>query len=168
MTTPIWLLDVDGVINCFPAPKPGVVRRFGPFEHVEVLGFPIWFRPALVEFINRMHDEELVQIRWLTTWNKKAATDLAPALGLPQVGVIAGGETNEKWHVGGWWKLARVREIAAAGEPFIWTDDEIDKPMRLELAAPDRLIFRPHSCPGLTTDHEERIEEFLRGWAGDE
>lgn len=157
---PKWFLDIDGVINCWPAPNTVVEAEHGPFLRKKAAGYDIWFRPALVEFITRIHDEQFAEIIWTTTWQGDAARKLAPRLGLPKFDFVLHGHGEESWPGEGWWKLKRVQELAGGG-PFVWTDDDIDATART-LAPMGGLIIAPAHNPGLTADHETQIEEFLR------
>src|SRR3954468_11461291 len=63
---PVWLLDVDGVIN---------VRRPGwgapPFHDVAYTGDIGWrlrWAPALTARIRRLHREGVAEVRWCSTW----------------------------------------------------------------------------------------------------
>lgn len=49
----VLFLDVDGVIN-LDAPTTETRNELGPIEHVTVMGFDIFFRPIVVDRLNRL------------------------------------------------------------------------------------------------------------------
>lgn len=59
---PVWLLDVDGVLN---ASKPG---WGGPPRKTNVAGLTIRWAPPLVARIRTLHASGVVEVRWSTTW----------------------------------------------------------------------------------------------------
>ncbi len=88
---PLWLLDVDGVLNAITRrPDPGV---WGDWRHgratADGVAWPIWWSPSLTAGISRLHSRGLVEVRWLTTWADQANGDLGRLLGLPRLAVVA-------------------------------------------------------------------------------
>src|SRR5687768_389378 len=63
---PIWLLDVDGVINA-SRPGWGAAPRTG-YAYAGRSEFKIRWAPALLQRIRKLHSEGLVEIQWCTTW----------------------------------------------------------------------------------------------------
>lgn len=116
---PIWLLDVDGVLNAFDETRP-VLGDWGDWQTFTSNGFPIRYSPAMTARIRALHNNELVEIRWLTTWGAMANTHLKP-LSLPQLVVAGEVPIVER----GWWKLPVAQELFAQGNSIIWTDDDI-------------------------------------------
>ena len=163
---PIWLLDVDGVINA-----NGWTRResdFWPKESVrhELISLNQWQRyhifvaEGLIEFINEMQGSGKVEIVWATTWLDQANTHLAPAFGLPllEVGARPIGTDD------GNYKHRAAREAIAAGRSVIWTDDvEINDVMREEFLASGlrHLLIAPDEVYGLTPADCAKIREFV-------
>ena len=117
---PIWLLDVDGVINAFDETRP-VLGEWGDWETFTARGFPIRHSPAMVERIRALHEAGRVEVRWLTTWGSYANTDLEP-LGLPAFEVAAEQPFRERLS---WWKLPVAQDLFARGHQIIWTDDDL-------------------------------------------
>jgi hypothetical protein len=166
MTTnrPLWLLDVDGVINALPEDR-GVPDGY---KRVKVNGFWITYRPRLVEFIRDLHESGRVEVRWLTTWCDKAAELLAPELGLPLTCVVEGTRELVTGRAS-WWKAQAATRVLAADDtrPVIWTDDDLSYGNRagelewLRHYPSTTLLISPDPCVGLTDEQLDRIEEFL-------
>jgi len=131
---PLWLLDVDGVLN--PAHRPGpawerhqIANRVGQFD--------LWLNatqgPALVAAADRV-GAELV---WATMWEDEASTLLAPLLGLPDMPFIdmtdAWGYADAPMVHGKTPCVAQWVAEHAPDRPFVWFDDELTKHDRLWL-----------------------------------
>lgn len=168
---PVWFLDVDGVVNAFPAPKPHKSSA-AEFDRafVEARGsdgvhrpFEIWYRPAVVDFVNAMHRSRRVQVCWLTTWGPQAATALAPALGLDEFDCLDADDGTQP-SSDDWWKIRAIRERVPIGGRFVFTDDSLRKGSRRALREAygrDALLVTPMSSPGLTDAHMGSIREFV-------
>ena len=117
---PIWLLDVDGVINAFDESGP-VMGDWGDWTGFTARGFPIRYSPKMIARILALHEADRVEVRWLTTWGRHANTDL-PELGLPEFAVAAEMPFRER---DGWWKLPVAQELFDQGHAIIWTDDDM-------------------------------------------
>ncbi len=118
--TPIWLLDVDGVVNAFDETRP-VLGDWDDWQTFTACGFPMRYSPAMTSRIRTLHETGQVEVRWLTTWGRKANTDLKP-FGLPEFEVAAEQPFHERLS---WWKLPVAQELFAHGNAIIWTDDDI-------------------------------------------
>jgi hypothetical protein len=85
---PLWLLDVDGVLNAV-ASQP---RGWAQWRHGEAVAdgvpWPIRYAPALMRAIRRLHEHRLVECRWLTTWGDAANDELRRLLDLPPFAVV--------------------------------------------------------------------------------
>jgi hypothetical protein len=84
---PVWLLDIDGVVNAC-AKKPD--RNVWPLDQwwslkVDVGGhsWPVLVAEPVLAFIRRVHAEGLAEIRWHTTWQQDAKA-LEEACDLPE------------------------------------------------------------------------------------
>lgn len=117
---PIWLLDVDGVLNAFDETRP-VLGDWGDWQTFTARGFPIRYSPTMVGRILALHESGAVEVRWLTTWGRHANTDLTP-LGFPEFAVAAEMPFRER---DGWWKYPVAKELFEQGQAIIWTDDDI-------------------------------------------
>jgi hypothetical protein len=169
---PVWLLDIDGVINALAR---GPVRGSWPPDvwvqrtvHAMIPGtgpmlLPILAAHPVLEFVSRAFHSDVVEVRWHSTWRSSAVTDLAPALGLPAIPIsIAPEWTNRP--VTTWWKLPAAQRVLASKRPLVWTDDDINV-YRAELGdlteRPDALLISPDPVTGLVADELERIAAFV-------
>jgi hypothetical protein len=82
---PLWLLDVDGVLNAVTAKPDRSVWR--DWERgtatADGVSWPIRFSPSVTRAVARVHDERLAEVRWLTTWGRHANGELRRLLRLP-------------------------------------------------------------------------------------
>ncbi|MDG6100984.1 hypothetical protein Daura_01375 [Dactylosporangium aurantiacum] len=160
---PVWLLDVDGVIN---------VRRplWGPSLHRGTassagIDWPIRWAPALITRIRRLAATRLLEIRWCTTWCPDADA-LERLFHLPPLGRALSAADLDEAEETDRVKLAAAREVLAAGRRLVWTDDTAvpdPGPVAAELTAGGRaLLIKPHSRRGLRPSDLARIESFAR------
>jgi hypothetical protein len=157
MTVPIWFLDIDGVVNAAGADLPRHLTR----TEATTAGttWPIHYSPEVVDFINMMHRNGLVEVRWLTTWGQDARTSFAPAVGLDEFAAydMYDGET--------WWKA----EIVAASvtdevRPFVWTDDDLietDLTSLHDRSTLSSLPIAPATDVGLTSADLRQVAAFI-------
>lgn len=171
MPKPIWLLDVDGVLNAVSADPD---RNIWPdFKRVDVWGgnrsWRIWFSPTVIDFINGVIETDTVDVMWLTTWGGHANQDLREQLGLPFL-PLAG---DQGYPTDGWWKLPIARQIyreaRRVGRPVIWTDDDIPYDAAatnwlqsvLQKEPDSILAVGPRTSDALTPRHLRKIREFV-------
>ena len=168
---PLWLLDVDGVINAIAGHRTKAQARFPEGEWKMVTLYPQGFSRGLkiiydlrvVEFINEMHHSGKVEIKWLTTWVDQANSILAPALGLPTLEVV--GSQNDMIPSMPWWKLALAQREAAERD-VIWTDDDMpfsSSAQQWVKSLDNMLAIAPADSRGLTHDHLDLIRKFVAG-----
>jgi HAD domain in Swiss Army Knife RNA repair proteins len=162
---PIWLLDVDGVLNAWDGNgtcPPG-------FRQKRCNNYQITYHPDRIARLRKMHEDGLVEIRWLTTWGSAANTFLG-TIGVPTDLVVVAEPPHD---LGGdqWWKLPHVRDLVAANpdRTFVWTDDDIryypEAPRWLRTAAAENVLaIAPDTNTGLTDGHLDTIEAWLKGW----
>jgi hypothetical protein len=183
---PLWLLDVDGVLNAVTSDPDGVMWREWKQAFAEAQGrrWPICYAPAVTERIAALHNNGQVEVRWLTTWRHDANASLRHVLDLPELTVVADasgpialteGEASSHGAAvasaygaaSGWWKLDALRQLIAreGGErPLVWTDDELA--YRTEAVAwvrtnvRESLLISPVTSIGLTPRHLDEITEF--------
>ncbi|WP_031078507.1 hypothetical protein [Streptomyces sp. NRRL WC-3742] len=134
---PLLLIDVDGPLNPYAAPKQrrpegyethrllpeGWVTRNAPTPRNRVKPLRVWLNPA--------HGPELLalpyELAWATTWMEDANEHIAPRIGLPELPYITFtnlfGDDPDGLH----WK---TRELVAwaDGRRFVWLDDELGPP----------------------------------------
>lgn len=112
---PIILLDVDGVINMFGINKLSWSDR----KTTKVDDRTIQYSPTVVEKINSWNT--VAEVRWLTWWDEKAPTMLAPALKLDKFPLARDPALD-------WSKLQTAESIArevGRDHLMIWIDDEL-------------------------------------------
>lgn len=117
---PIWLLDIDGVLNAVRADTQGGYRRANS-------GWGrVIYRPAVTQRIGQLHAAGGVDIRWLSTWMDRAQL-FAEASGLPLGLSVAGQRQRAQGDDEGWWKADAAREVAERHPDrfIIWTDDDL-------------------------------------------
>lgn len=177
-TTPIWFLDIDGVINVPPpysydtgknkAKRLRVHPEWAKIEiEVDDEVFKIMYAPAVIDFINEIHRSGKAKVVFLTTWRKSAVEKFAPAVGLDEtidfVDCNEGVESNYTVHK--WWKYKTVSSYLPCN--FIWTDDDIRKQHFVHLVdyvrqhGFDGLAFHPAENKGLEVSHFNAINNFL-------
>jgi hypothetical protein len=160
---PVWLLDVDGVLN---APRPGwggppLTQRL--WSNSDKRSYPIRWSPALLDRIRALHAEGAVELRWCTTWCADADR-LEELWRLPRLARALDADPMPRgadcWPL----KLAAARAVLAEGRRLIWTDDEAlppAGPARAELAAGGRaLLIAPPARRGLRPADLAAIEAF--------
>lgn len=183
MTTPVILLDIDGVINADTRKPnrsiwPAASWRFG--EAVSAgKRWPIAWSTNVIEFLTRVHSEGRAEIRWHTTWQHDAQ-NLADLVGLPTFPVASAPEAPTDDGLNGeliaarirdglpaWWKYGAARRmVIEERRPLIWIDDDItsELPRRIRDAL-DRLgpvsFVSPDSKTGLIPRHLREIDTFL-------
>jgi hypothetical protein len=168
MAKPIWLLDIDGVINSVtstPATDvwPDWIRTVARDNHRT---WPIQTATAVRDFITRIHTEGLAEIRWHTTW-QKFAPRVGKAVGLPEFPVQEVGDEYDPWRYRySEWKPPAVFRVAATGVPVLWTDDDIahitTADQRVKLTEMGVHLVEPDSWLGLQQRDLDSIEEFLQ------
>ncbi|WP_051366405.1 HAD domain-containing protein [Hamadaea tsunoensis] len=158
---PVWLLDVDGVINTRrPVWGPDLSRGT---VHSDGEDYPLRWAPRLIARIRRLHETGIVDVAWCTTWCPDAGA-LEQLFGLPPLGIaldaeaLAGDSDSAK--------LAAARRVRASGRRLVWTDDTAipdEAPVRRELTERGMgLLIRPHPRRGLRPGDVDRIEWFAR------
>jgi hypothetical protein len=165
-TKPLILLDIDGVINTDN-------RHSGAFWTDVRKGGTIHYSPTLVEHLNRWTLNELAEIRWLTDWNERANSVLAPAIGL-QLFTLA---RNEDAKIS---KLDAFIQNSKKNDPsrlIIWIDDELksfkelndklEQTYHMKYLQYEKNVFtRPNTvflspAIGLTPEHVSLVDAIL-------
>lgn len=171
---PVWLLDIDGVLNATSRSVPSHIWPRYTWRQFSAMGnsreWTLRVAQPVVDFVQEMHDSGLVEIRWHTTW-QHAAQNVAKELDLPEFPVHEAPEYNSTaWTYsvqGLWWKLPPAwRVIGEEKRPLIWTDDDIsfltNKEQLAALKAAGRvLLVEPSSTEGLVQKHLTKIREFI-------
>lgn len=159
---PVWLLDVDGVLN---ADQPGWTwRPRQGIARVNGQKFTITWAPELVDRIWDLHRSGRVEIRWATTWCD-VVSEIENLLKLPQFpceSVPMQGLTQVS-------KINAAIGVIESNRPLIWTDDDAipvrgfpgwDSRFRHPPAG--RLLIAPDQNEGLQPEHMDLIEKYLR------
>jgi hypothetical protein len=170
---PVWLLDVDGVLNAI-ATQPD--RTVWPADQwlrttAEAQGsdWPILAARPVLDLIREVHEQGLAEVRWHTTWQQHAVKTLAPALDLPEfpvqddLGAVDGYFDDESGTVRyRWWKRPAAEHVVQVeGRRLIWTDDDISTHRSQLDALAEHLLIAPQTRLGLTPRHLRQIREHL-------
>jgi hypothetical protein len=117
MEPPVWMLDIDGVIN---ANKPG----WGEAPRRRIIGgFPVRWAPKLIVRMKKLQAANLVEIRWSTTWcgSPWELGMLAMTVGLDCAPAFTERPPHKTW---GDMKAEAALDVLASGRRLIWTDDD--------------------------------------------
>jgi len=156
---PVWLIDVDGVLNVF-RPSWGV-----ELTRVRV-GFPIRFARPLIDRVRAVHAGGTVEIRWSTTWCgcRDMLNRLGRELDLDLPLAFGDRPMSKTWAD---MKVEAALAVLTEGRRLIWTDDsEVGAGRRLYPALAQAeasgiaLLIEPESELGLQPEHLDLIEEF--------
>ncbi len=161
--SPVWLLDVDGVINANRPGWGGQPMREQVWSRFDGNPYLLQWAPALVDRIRTLHLDKTVEVRWCTTWCPEV-DQLERLWSLPALRSSLTANPlprgMECWPL----KLAAAVEVLAEGRPLIWTDDEaipMAGPARDALTSAGRtLLIAPRPSRGLQPDHLSLIEAF--------
>jgi hypothetical protein len=177
MDKPLWLLDVDGVINV------GLlnIRTGGPNKPPKSAGWgddwmitvashqgvdwPMIAANPVLAFIREVHDTGLAEIRWLTTWeDDDGVRTIEEVFDFPEF-PIAGRASD--YPTDWWWKLpiAQKQQIPDVHRRIVWTDDDISHSRLAKewlRTWDDRILpISPNSGMGLIPQHLTKIRKFL-------
>lgn len=169
--TAIVYIDVDGVINSFVESRK-LAGWEGEWKLEVVSSYKIHWYSDLVDSLNKLATMEDVQVKWLTTWQDKAATELSPALGIEgQFWDVLYHDESEGDHLfsrhNGWWKLkAIIRDVATHNpDKIIWIDDDFKYELNaIEWAEhiSDKILpVSPSTDIGMTKEDFSDIIEFI-------
>lgn len=166
MAHPVWLLDVDGVLNANRPGWGGPPRQGTAYAH----GHPYRLRwaPPLLDRIRAVHTGGLAELRWSSTWCSHA-DQVERLMRLP---VLPRALTDEEVAApGAFCSRAKLEAafwvVEVERRPLVWTDDLV-----VPHAGPDRerlsragvpvLLVTPRGNRGLQPEHLDEIEEFLQ------
>ena len=176
---PHLFLDVDGVLNAFELDPGGDVDTFDDFDVHEVefefeVGHPRTFVVCLSPAMGARLAQLAVDIHWVTTWEHRADSAIAPLCGLPSgLPVLSPLDEAEEWELD-WKFLAVRRSVEGDPRPFVWIDDDIDYFRDGRMTARDwaagtslpNLLIAPESESGLLPDQLDAVEEFVHRHGG--
>jgi hypothetical protein len=167
MTTNIYL-DVDGVINSFH--KSRTAGWEGDWNLAKVIGYKIHWYTDLVEELNKLSKMEGVTMKWLTTWQDKAVSELCPSLGIEGTDwevLYADKEADDLFDIRNWWKLRAIRKDVASTEPdkIVWVDDDFKyerNAIEWAESISDKILpISPFTDWGMTKEDFSDIIEFV-------
>ncbi|WP_196454402.1 hypothetical protein [Planomonospora sp. ID82291] len=160
MNRPVWLLDVDGVINASRPGWGGPPRSGTAYSGGDA--YRIRWAPALLDRIRALHRAGGVEIRWCSTWCADA-DQMERLFGLPRLARAWSEHLSATAAATA--KLTAARDVLAQGRRLIWTDDvEVPAggPVHDELTAGGRaLLIAPSPGRGLQPEHMDAIEAFV-------
>lgn len=170
---PVWLLDIDGVLNAISSKPDRSVwpaagwRRFEATDARTGTTWPILAAEPVAAFIREVRTSGRAEVRWHTTW-QESANKVGAELGLPELEVQEAPEFAEDGEYSPtWWKLAAaLRVIEEEQRPLIWTDDDatmgriMPTPYDRVKAFPN-LLIAPQQRIGLTRKQLRAIDEHL-------
>jgi hypothetical protein len=176
---PVWLLDIDGVVNAISKKPPTYLWAADKWIQTTVANvhgeWPILTAQPVVDFINEIHHLGRAEVRWHTT-RQEEALDFADAVGLGGFKVAEAPEYHEYGprfmarQIAGqkptWWKLpAAERVIGDEKRPLLWTDDDIGWELRNHRWNPIELgTVSPDAATGLMPKHLKMIDKWLKEW----
>ncbi|WP_285597262.1 hypothetical protein [Kineosporia sp. NBRC 101731] len=159
---PIWLLDMDGVINGI---RPGWVRapRTTSLE-ANGVEYRIRYAPELIRRIRGLHQTRQVDLRWATTWacHTRRLNNLYDLQGVPPAFALPRGDNTSRERVGEL-KVRAALAVVRAGHRLIWTDDEAipaQGPVREELEGCGALLLAPDDSRCLRPEDMDAIEKY--------
>ena len=164
-TAPVWLLDVDGVLNA-NRPGWGAPPRQGT-AHYGSETFRMRWAPKLMVELVQLHREGMVDLRWATTWvdhiDSVQALFGLPAFPLAFSRLSAAPQVKAP----GLKMDAALQVVETERRALIWTDDDaIDAdPLlvpRLRASGQPLLLIRPDPRRGLQPADLQAIAEFIR------
>lgn len=158
---PVWLLDVDGVLNASRPGWGGPPRKATAFS--EGTSYTLRWAPPLLHRIRELHRAGTVDIRWATTWCTDVP-ELTRVFGLELEPAFRDRPPSKTWAE---IKAEAAVEVLTAGRRLIWTDDaEVPVapkfyPALADAAADGRaLLIAPRPNRGLQPEHLDAIEGF--------
>lgn len=162
---PVWLLDVDGVINGQRAGWHAAPARASITDHWGYTWELAWSWP-LISAIRGIHREGLAEVVWCTTWCPSAdlleAKWSLPELRRAWTDDLHGYARTEA-------KYAAARKVIADGRRLLWTDDDAFPATGArveEFLGRRSLLIKPNQGRGLRPEHLDLIHEFLAGGDG--
>ncbi|MFG1863061.1 HAD domain-containing protein [Microbispora bryophytorum] len=160
MNRPVWLLDVDGVINASRPGWGGAPRSGTAYSGSDA--YRIRWAPALLDRIRALHRTGGVEIRWCSTWCADA-DQMERLFALPRLTRAWSEQLSSTAAATA--KLAAARQVLAHGRGLIWTDDvevPTSGPVHDELTKGGRaLLIAPLPSRGLQPEHMDAIEDFV-------
>lgn len=175
-TSPVLLLDLDGVLNVAPdagMPDPtGWTQWRRIQQRSDGYRYRVQASVYVCSWIAHLANGGLMDVRWLTSWQADpwALRELEHKLELPWLPFqptahLYPARTNPQPGLD-WWKWQAVKPLLEAGTPFVWIDDDLSRllseAVRAELSANPRvLLVEPDEALGVTQEHIAKVTWFL-------
>lgn len=161
---PVWLLDVDGVVN---ARRPAFDAPFAQgHAFVDGVTYRLQWAPALTRYIKSVHKRRAAEVRWATTWVDHVH-QVERLLRLPAFHTAFRGLGNSPAVAAPERKLAAALQVVEVERrPLIWTDDdaiptggpELERLLEADVPV---LLLAPDPYEGLRPEDLTRIDTFL-------
>lgn len=164
---PVWFLDVDGTLAPIGSGVTAADVETGqwallypsrPSRSGQVSDLSVPFRPAVVERIMSLRQRDLIEVRWLTTWEPStltAWTEVGLGPFRPARRVQQHRRRSWKSNVVETWLQVNADRRA------IWTDDDLTQ-SRLRGFDRERLLaISPNPAKGLTDRQLDHIERWI-------
>lgn len=167
---PVWLLDVDGVINAMKKPRWGGPPRQAT-AYADGQRWRIRWSPELLRRIRQLHLLGAVELRWCTTWCPQAQQlekiFYLPVLSRALSDADCGGQGRLLTHLAK--TQAALQVVGVEGRDLVWTDDDAIPDCgtdRDTLLAHGALLVAPDSRYGLQPADVDLITGWLAGRTG--
>lgn len=150
MSLPILLLDIDGVVGPI-GPTP---HYEGGAEWFDLLPGRMHFSTHVLNELRRIEQDKIADVRWLSSWQDDAATNLATTLNLPDWPAYTKRDIpSARMWMTDWWKEAIVSNLLLQGHQVAWCEDNIPYEgnlMALKAFEDQLLCIAPEPGLGLT------------------
>ena len=156
---PIILLDVDHVINMVGCNS--CLDSWSDKKSTIVNGFTIQYSPTVVERINKWNT--IAEVRWLTTWNNRAQTMLAPELKLDHFALARDPDV----YMGKLQAAEKTAEEVGPDGLIIWIDDELSDWVKRDERTMHRIYHHRKNTvlvspgDGLRPEHLDYVDKIL-------
>lgn len=119
-------------LDLLPKLLPKLISETEQFDDFDVhqVEFEVGHPPTFVVCLSPAMDARLVRlavdIQWVTTWEHRADSTIAPLCGLPSgLPVLTARDEAESWGLD--WRFLEVRRaVERDPRPFVWIDDDPD------------------------------------------
>jgi hypothetical protein len=168
---PLWLLDVDGVLNVGRRKNTRPPHSWPADSWVDFTGYdapsasswPMRVARPVVDFINSVITDDLADVAWLTTW-RDSANALGATLGLPPLDVVPTPDYDRRHVMNDWWKLP-PEGVFLGVRPVFWSEVVAGFFMRdadkVNFNAWPNLVVSPSTSTGLVKRDLTTIHDHL-------
>lgn len=163
---PVFLLDVDGVLNATRPGWGGALRKREVWSNSSGRPFTLRWAPPLIDRIKAIQRDGLAEIRWCTTWCPDAEALEALWAFKPLVRAFTDRPEHKTWAE---LKAEAAVAVIDSGARLVWTDDTeagIAPRFYPALAEAEKsgqaLLIAPRASRGLQPEDMDRIDTFLK------